>query len=83
MACCESCSTGSPCETTVTANKKNWIKGAIKHPGSFRAYAKAHGGMGDDGKVNKEWAHSLIASDKTDESIKRKAQLFLTLTKMH
>ena len=52
----------------------NWIKGAIKHPGSFRAAAKKHG-MSTKSYAEKEKG----ASGKTGQ----RARLALTLMGMH
>ena len=54
--------------------KKNWIAGAIKHPGAFSAEAKAAG----------ESTHKY-AEEKKDASgtTGKRARLALTLEKMH
>ena len=56
------------------AEKKHWIAGAIKHPGSFTKSAKAHG-MSTHAFAEKE----KHASGKTG----KRARLALTLSKMH
>ena len=57
---------------------KNWIKGAIHHPGAFSAKAQ-----GQKMSVN-EYAHHVLSAHSTaSEQTKRQAQLALTLEKMH
>lgn len=58
--------------------KKNWIAGAIKHPGAFTKKAKA-AGMSTSAyasKVLKKGSHASTAT-------KRQASLAKTLRKMH
>lgn len=57
---------------------KNWIKGAIKHPGAFRAKAKA-AGMSTPAYAIKVTAPGSTASTTT----KRQANLAKTLGKMN
>ena len=58
--------------------KGGWIKGAIKHPGSFTKQAKS-AGMSVSGFRNK------VLSNKSDYSATtvRRANLAKTLSKMH
>ena len=52
----------------------NWIKGAIKHPGSFRAAAKKHG----------ESTHEYAEKEKdASGKVGKRARLALTLMKLH
>ncbi len=83
MSCCTSCDSGKPCESELKLNAEKWIASAIKHPGSFKAYAKANGGLDADGKVKEEWAKALINKKGVSETVKKRARLFLTLKKMH
>jgi len=53
---------------------RKWIQKAIKHPGSFRAYAAKHGGLTKDGRINKEWARQVA---KRDDVWGRRARFFL------
>lgn len=61
------------------ATKKNWIKGAIKKPGTLKATAKREGAIKDDGTIKKAWL-----KDKAKESGKtgQRARLAITLGKM-
>ena len=53
---------------------KNWIAGAIKHPGSFRAAAKKHGMS----------THAYAEKEKSaGGKLGKKANLALTLMGMH
>ncbi len=58
--------------------KKDWIAGAIKHPGAFTKKAQgAHESVS-------QYAHHVLAPDsKASETTKRQARLALTLKKMH
>lgn len=82
MSCCTACDEGKTCDNLV-ANAKKWIQKAIKHPGSFKAYAKGHGGLNSDGSINPTWAKSLLSKPDVSETIKKRARLFFTLKKMH
>jgi hypothetical protein len=54
--------------------KKNWIKGAVKHPGAEKAAAKRAG----------ESTHEYMEEHKDDPGTAgRRARLGLTLEKMH
>jgi hypothetical protein len=57
--------------------KKNWIKGAIKHPGSFsRAAKRAH-------KSVSAYARSVLRKgSKASSTTKRRARLARTLAKL-
>ena len=57
--------------------KKKWIKGAIKHPGAFRAKAQA-AGMSTAAYASKVLKEGSTASTQT----KRQAALARTLGKM-
>lgn len=61
---------------------KNWIKGAIKKPGSLRAIAKKEGGIDKSGNISESWKQKKAASPKTSTSVKRKINLAKTLGKM-
>ena len=56
---------------------KNWIKGAVKRPGAFRAKAKA-AGMSTQAYAKKVTAKGSKASTRT----KRQANLAKTFAKM-
>ena len=57
---------------------KNWIAGAIKHPGAFTEKAKkAHMG------VQEYASHVLAEGSKASTKTKRQAALAKTLKKMH
>jgi hypothetical protein len=58
---------------------KNWIAGAIKKPGALRASLHAKKGKKIPMKKLEKAAHSKSSSTKT----KRRANLALTLKKMH
>lgn len=58
--------------------KKNWIAGAIKHPGAFTKKAKA-AGMSTSAYASKVLKKGSHASTTT----KRQASLAKTLRKMH
>jgi hypothetical protein len=60
------------------AAKKNWIAGAVKHPGSFTAQAKK-AGMGVQSYATKV----LKKGSKASTTTKRRAALAKTLSKMH
>jgi hypothetical protein len=57
--------------------KKNWIKGAIKHPGAFKRKAKS-AGMSTDAYATKV----LKKGSKASKTTKRQASLAKTLKKM-
>jgi hypothetical protein len=56
---------------------KNWIAGAIKHPGAFTAKAKDHH-MGVQAYANK-----VLGSSNASSTTKRQASLAKTLSKFH
>jgi hypothetical protein len=57
---------------------KNWIKGAIKHPGAFTKKASSHG------MTPKEFANKVLAHKKDyPAKTEKQAQLAKTLGKMH
>lgn len=59
------------------AGKKNWIKGAIKHPGAFSRKAKS-AGMSTSAYASKV----LKTGSKASTTTKRQAALAKTLSKM-
>jgi hypothetical protein len=55
-------------------DKKHWIAGAIKHPGSFTKSAKAHGMS----------THAFAEKEKgASGKVGKRARLALILSKMH
>lgn len=78
MACCNACA-----QKELITNTKEWIQKAIKHPGSFKAYAKAHDGLDADGNVKRDWAEKVANDESLDPKVRKRASLFLTLMKMH
>ncbi len=62
------------------AKKKDWIKGAIKHPGALTAAAKRAGGLKKDGTIKKSWLQQQ--AKKGNSKTARRARLALTLGKM-
>ena len=60
-------------------NKKNWIKGAIKKPGSLKATAKREGAIKKDGTIKKTW---LKEKAKGSGKTAQRARLAMTLGKM-
>jgi hypothetical protein len=61
------------------ASKKNWIKGAIKKPGSLTATAKRAGAVKSDGTIKKSW---LKEKAKGSGKTAKRARLAITLGKM-
>jgi hypothetical protein len=59
--------------------KKNWIKGAIKKPGSLTATAKKAGAVKADGTIKKDW---LKTKAKESGKTGQRARLAITLSKM-
>ena len=59
--------------------KSNWIKGAIKKPGSLKATAKRAGALKSDGTIKKTW---LKQKAKGGGKTAQRARLALTLGKM-
>lgn len=63
------------------AGKKDWIKGAIKHPGALRASAKRDGMVKGDQKLSKkdiaELEHSKSATTR------KRADLAMVLAGFH
>ena len=57
----------------------NWIKNAIKHPGSLTAKAKSAGAMTDRGTISAAW---LAKKKKSKGKIGYQARLAETLKKM-
>ena len=82
MACCAACDAGKTCESLIV-NAQKWIQKAIKHPGSFKAYAKENGGLKEDGSIDSSWAKELLTKEGVSDTIKRKARLYFTLKKMN
>ena len=59
------------------AEDKQWIKGAIEHPGAFTKKAKEHG------MSTAEFASAVTANpDKYDKSTVKQARLAKTLSKL-
>jgi hypothetical protein len=59
---------------------KDWIAGAIKHPGALRATAKrSKGAMNKNGTIKKSW---LRAKSKGSGKTAQRARLALTLGKL-
>jgi hypothetical protein len=63
----------------VATKKKNWIKGAIKKPGSLTATAKRAGAVKADGTIKKTW---LKEKAKGKGKTAQRARLAITLGKM-
>tara|TARA_R110000868_G_scaffold369465_1_gene632830 strand:- start:308 stop:505 length:198 start_codon:yes stop_codon:yes gene_type:complete len=63
----------------VPAKKKNWIKKAIKKPGSLTATAKREGAVKVDGTIKKSW---LREKAKGSGKTAQRARLAITLSKM-
>jgi|TARA_B110000908_G_C10247909_1_gene449937 hypothetical protein len=63
----------------VPAKKKNWIKKAIKKPGSLTATAKRAGAVKADGTIKKSW---LREKAKGSGKTAKRARLAITLSKM-
>tara|TARA_R110002167_G_scaffold64728_7_gene183018 strand:- start:1299 stop:1496 length:198 start_codon:yes stop_codon:yes gene_type:complete len=63
----------------VPAKKKNWIKKAIKKPGSLTATAKRAGAVKVDGTIKKSW---LREKAKGSGKTAKRARLAITLSKM-
>jgi hypothetical protein len=61
------------------AAKKNWIKGAIKKPGSLTATAKKAGAVTKEGTIKKEW---LKEKAKGSGKTAQRARLAITLGKV-
>ena len=63
----------------MATKKKNWIKGAIKKPGSLTATAKRAGAVKADGTIKKTW---LKEKAKGKGKTAQRARLAITLGKM-
>ena len=63
----------------MATKKKNWIKGAIKKPGSLTATAKRAGAVKADGTIKKSW---LKEKAKGKGKTAKRARLAITLGKM-
>ena len=63
----------------MATKKKNWIKGAIKKPGSLTATAKRAGAVKADGTIKKAW---LKVKAKGKGKTAQRARLAITLGKM-
>lgn len=61
--------------------KKDWIKGAIKHPGSLTNTARQHGAITKDGTIQADWLHDAAAG-KFGAKTEKRAELALTFRKM-
>lgn len=60
---------------------KDWIKGAIKNPGSLTKTAKAKGGVKKDGGIKAEFLDKA-ADGKYGKKTEKRAELAKTLKKM-
>ena len=60
-------------------DKKNWIKGAIKKPGSLTATAKRAGAVSKAGTIKKDW---LKEKAKGHDKTAKRARLAITLSKL-
>lgn len=60
-----------------TNSSKNWMQGAVKHPGAFTRKAKAHGVS-----VKKYASEVMTGKAKADGSTKRQASLAQTFEKL-
>lgn len=71
------------CQETkpLTTNAEKWMQHAVKNPGAFTAYAKENGGLGDDGKINLEWAKKIADDESKSAHVRRMANLYLTFMK--
>ncbi len=63
----------------MPAKKKNWIKKAIKKPGSLTATAKRARAVKADGTIKKSW---LREKAKGNGKTAKRARLAITLSKM-
>ncbi len=63
------------------AEHKDWIAGAVKHPGAFHKYAKANGGLDKDGNIKQEFIRACMKSK--NPKVRKMAQLAKTLAGMH
>ena len=61
---------------------KDWIKGAIKHPGALKETAKEHGGLTKEGTI-KESFLKKAESGAYGKTTERRAQLAETLKSFH
>jgi hypothetical protein len=69
----------TPTKLTKMKSGGNWIKGAIKKPGSLRATAKSAGAITPEGTIKKSWLNEKAkGSGKTAQ----RARLAKTLGKM-
>ena len=59
--------------------EEKWIRGAIKHKGALRAYAKKQGKLNKEGNIDKDWLAGLA---KGDGVWAKRARLAQTLSKL-
>lgn len=62
-------------------SEKNWIEGAIRHPGAFHKYAAKNDGLDKEGNIKDEFISSCLKSKSA--KVRKMAQLAQTLSKMH
>lgn len=60
---------------------KNWIAGAIKHPGALRAKAKKAGGINKEGNIKASFLAKAAKSGSP--TTKKQVALARALKKMH
>jgi len=63
----------------IKMKEKNWIKSAIKKPGSLTATAKKEGAVTKEGTIKKDW---LKEKAKGSGKTAKRARLAITLGKM-
>ena len=68
---------------------KNWIRGAIKNPGSLRKYAKKNypgtgknGAFTEKGTLKMSWINKMLKRKNLDKTLRRRLVLAKTLKKM-
>lgn len=66
----------------MAKEKKHWIQGAIKHPGSLTRTAAKHDGLKSGGGIKGTFLHAA-ASGKYGEKTRKRAVLAISLKKMH
>ena len=63
----------------MATRKRNWVKGAVKKPGSLRRAASRSGGLTKSGKIKKAW---LKKAAKKPGKLGQRARLAITFGKM-
>lgn len=61
---------------------KNWIQGAVKHPGALTATAASHGGVKKGGGIKGSFISAAVAG-KYGETAKKRAVLARTFKSFH